>query len=130
MPKAESPFGLVELHRRHSQVSQHAVDLTDTARGDQIGDPPVLAVHELDPIRDVGETRARPLERARIPIDSNHPSPSGHEERPRMSTQPDGAVDIHAIGSRVQEPDDLAREHRLVRRIRSRTRRACWRRHR
>ena len=116
-----APFG-VELHRRHAEVGQNAINAAiDAARG--LGDSPlveyaiqvaVIGVHQLDAIAESGERLPREREGLRIAIEREHACRPSLEQGAAMAAETHGAVHEQPSLRRVHELEDLAQHDGLV----------------
>ena len=103
--EAEAAARRVELHRRHAEVGERAVDAVDLAAVEDVVDRAIIGVHELDAVAPRRQRFARAGERVEVAIEADEARRAGFEQRARVAAEADGAVDEQAavLGTEVLE---------------------------
>ena len=108
----EAALGLVELHRRHADVENDAVDALEAgSRGDRV-ERAEAAGHENEPALRGRRERGAGRHGVGIAIDGDHAVGGvGVEKGRRIAAGPEGAVDEDAAARDLQRLADLRQEH-------------------
>src|SRR6185503_18467452 len=104
----------VELHRRDPEIRQHTVHLSDAALIEHGVELPIVRVHDLDALPEWLQRDARRLNRRGIAIESDQPRRARLEQRTRVATQADRAIDEHAAPRRLEMFEHLRDHDRFV----------------
>ena len=110
--EGEAALGTIELHRRHTKVERHTVDIIDALGGQQLGHVAEAALDQLQTGRITLGQGPASSNRIRIAIDGNHPAVGAIEHRRGVATATEGAVDIATAVARIERLDHFARENR------------------
>src|SRR6202008_278191 len=94
-PEAEAATRRVELQRRHTEIRQHPVDLSDTPCVQHVFETAIVRVDNVNCAAGVAQCFAHVCERLLIAIEPYDLRRARVDERTRMSRQPHSAINEH-----------------------------------
>ena len=112
--EAEAALDRVELHRRHAEIGEHAVDGGDAARVEHGAEITIVGVRDVHAIAVGVEPLTRHGNGLRVAIDGDHARRPALEQRLRVPAQSQGAVHEHAAPRRLQPAQRLGHHHRRM----------------
>ena len=112
--EAEAASVRLELDGRVTQIGQRPVDTVYPAFIKGLTKCSVVAVHQLQPIEPRRQPLPRQRQHLRVSIEAEDPCGAGLEERLRVTSGADGAINHERTSGRRQLLDGLPRQHRLV----------------
>jgi hypothetical protein len=115
--EAEPATHGIELHRRHAEVRESAIDPINTARGKHGWQLAIVGMHEFDAVVPGSECLRGKFERTRISIEPEQAGCASVEHGARMTTEPDGAINEDTAAGRIQQLDHFLEQHGFVSRF-------------
>ena len=83
-------------------------------RIEHLADLPVIRVHRHEPITKPLKPLGREPERVGVPVDPDHAGRASLQQRPRVSSEPQRAIDEDAAAFWLQELERLLEQHGLM----------------
>ena len=107
--EAEAALRAVELRRRHAEVEQDGVDVSDPQAGHRLIETAKRFVNQVHRCGDLAQSLATGFERSRVAVESDQGAPDADGERNSLcvTTTPDGSVDDGRSGLQIQMCDGL-----------------------
>ena len=106
-----SPSSCSELTPR---IRQDAVHAGEASCVEHLAECLEIRVHGLEPSAERRQRLRGASERVGVPINPDHPVRPAFDQSPRVSAQPQRAIDEGASALRLQKSEDLLEQHRLV----------------
>jgi hypothetical protein len=114
-PEAEPPPFRVELHRRDTEVGQHAGRSLDAALAEHAIELAIVGVDQLNAIAESRQGFARDRQSVEIAIQPEHAVRSRLEQRAAVAAEADRTVDEHAAARGLELLQHFGDHHGLVR---------------
>ena len=113
--EAESAARRVELHRRHAEIGERAVDDGNAEAIEHGVEGTEVGVHEIDPFAPRRQRLARAVERVEIAVESDDPGGAGRQQRAGVPAEAHRTIDEDAAALGLQVLNPFSSEDRDVR---------------
>ena len=112
--EGKAAVGLVELHRRDTEIERDAVDILDAFGRQELGHVAEAALDQTQARRIALGQHLASRNRVGITVDGDHLAIRTIEHRGRVAARAERAIEVTPAVARLQRIDDLAHHHRDV----------------